>query len=50
MSNSTSYTDFRGMGYQKILIPIFKAVDEKEKKNELHHPSWTSVCKPRAAT
>lgn len=28
----------------------FKAVDEKEEKDSLHHPSWTSVCKPTVAT
>lgn len=49
MSNSIAYIDFREMGYQNILIPVFKVVDEKE-ENALHHPSWTPVCKPRVAT
>lgn len=50
MSNSIVYNDFRVMGYQNILIPVFKEVDKKEEKNALHHPSWTSACKPRVAT
>lgn len=50
MSNSIACNDFREMGYQNILIPVFKAVDEKEEKNSLHYPSWISVCRPRVAT